>query len=149
MRNTLFTTTALLFAFGGAAYAQTMNVAKNISCGCCGAWIEQMQAAGFDTSATNLSHEALSELKASVGVSIEMTSCHTAIVEGYVVEGHVPVADIRRLLAERPEAIGIATPGMPTGSPGMEYNGIEDAYSVYLLLPDEKYETYASYPGNR
>lgn len=130
-----------------SASAQDMLVAKNPSCGCCGAWMERMQDAGFDLGADDMEVDALYQLKQAVGVPEEMVSCHTAVVEGYVIEGHVPAADIRRLLAERPQSVvGLAVPGMPTGSPGMEYQNIQDAYNVYLIHKDGSTSIYASYP---
>ena len=126
---------------------QEMQVAKNASCGCCTAWMERMQAEGFSVSFENLDYDVLYQLKLASGVPEEMMGCHTARVEGYVIEGHVPPADIRRLLAEAPEAVGLAVPGMPAGAPGMEYGGPADAYQVYLIAQDGSTGLYASYPG--
>ncbi len=128
--------------------AQSLDVAKNAGCGCCSAWIEQMQDAGFEVTARNISNQALYDLKQSLGVPEEMASCHTATVGNYVIEGHVPVSEINRLLAEQPYAVGLATPGMPVGAPGMEYGDRKDAYTVYLIGWDGRAEAYASYAGN-
>ncbi len=95
-----------------------IQVFKTPTCGCCNKWIEHLQKAGFDVQATDLPD--LTELKRANGVPPRISSCHTAIVEGYVIEGHVPADDIERLLAERPKVAGLAVPGMPIGSPGME-----------------------------
>lgn len=130
----------------GMAQAQEMLVAKTASCGCCGAWMARMQAAGFVTAADNLEIDVLYQLKAAVGVPEQMTACHTAMVDGYVIEGHVPAADITRLLEARPEAVGLAVPGMPTGAPGMEYGDIREAYVVYLISQDGATSDFATYP---
>ncbi len=142
-------TSAFAIFFTGPLLAQSMEVAKSPTCGCCGAWIEHMEEAGFEVTARNMSGEALDGLKQVLGISPEMASCHTAMIEGYVIEGHVPVREINRLLAERPDAIGISTPGMPTGSPGMEYRDILEAYDVMLISADGETGIYASYPGNQ
>lgn len=104
---------------GGAAEATTIQVYKTPTCGCCGDWIEHLRDAGFDVEATDLPD--LSRLKAENGVTRALASCHTAMVDGYVIEGHVPAQDIRRMLEERPKIAGLAVPGMPMGSPGMEH----------------------------
>lgn len=96
----------------------TVLVYKTPTCGCCNGWIEHMEAAGFTVDARNVSD--IMTVKRDGGVPVQMSSCHTSIVDGYVVEGHVPADQVKRLLAERPEVAGIAVPGMPTGSPGME-----------------------------
>src|SRR6056297_475789 len=97
-----------------------MEVFKSPTCGCCSAWIEHMSRAGFSVDARDVDQEALYVLKARSGITPDLASCHTAFVDGFVVEGHVPAADIERLLTERPDAIGLSVPGMPIGSPGME-----------------------------
>lgn len=86
-------------------------------------------------------------VRANYGVPETLQACHTAIVDGYILEGHVPVREIRRLLSERPEAIGLVVPGMPIGSPGMEAKGMEPQhYKVFLLKKDGSHEVYAAYP---
>jgi len=112
---------AAVFAFAAQARDadRTIQVYKTPSCGCCVKWIDHLREAGFVVQAENLPD--LSALKAANGVPARLASCHTAMVEGYVIEGHVPAADVKRLLADRPENIdGLAVPGMPVGSPGME-----------------------------
>ena len=99
----------------------TMVVYKTEGCGCCNGWVEHLQAAGFEVDARNVTD--LMSVKRDAGVPGSNASCHTALVDGYVVEGHVPADVIKRMLAERPEITGIAVPGMPTGSPGMEGPG--------------------------
>lgn len=104
---------------GAGAEPTTIQVYKTPTCGCCTKWIDHLRVAGYAVEATDLPD--LSTLKATNGVPRELASCHTAMVEGYVIEGHVPASDIDRLLAERPEVAGLAVPGMPMGSPGMEH----------------------------
>ncbi len=96
----------------------TVLVYKSPTCGCCNGWIEHLRAAGFTVDARNTTD--IMPVKRDSGVPVQMSSCHTAIIDGYVVEGHVPADQVKRLLAERPDLAGIAVPGMPTGSPGME-----------------------------
>ena len=96
----------------------TVQVYKLSTCGCCASWVQHLEANGFTTRVMNL--DDLSEIKAAHGVPGPAQSCHTATVDGYVIEGHVPAADVRRLLEERPAVLGLAVPGMPIGSPGME-----------------------------
>ena len=135
----------LLLAAAGAcvlpAWAQgqrpptQVEVWKDPSCGCCGDWVLHLQAHGMTVRVHDTGNAAM---RARLGVAPAYGSCHTARVEGYAIEGHVPARDIRRLLAERPQAIGLAVPGMPVGSPGMDgpaYNGRQDRYEVLLLLP--------------
>ncbi len=96
----------------------SMQVYKSATCGCCSKWVDHMRAAGFTVEATNVADINL--YKQKHGVPPQLASCHTALVDGYVIEGHVPADDVIKLLRERPEIIGIAVPGMPMGSPGME-----------------------------
>lgn len=96
----------------------TVLVYKSPTCGCCNGWVEHMEQAGFAVDARDVSD--IMTVKRDGGVPVQMSSCHTAIIDGYVVEGHVPADQVKRLLAERPDVAGIAVPGMPIGSPGME-----------------------------
>lgn len=105
-------------------------VYKTPTCGCCNGWIDHLRKAGFEVDARNVSDRALVTMKREVGVTAEMSSCHTALVGGYVVEGHVPAVQIKRLLTEEPEVAGITVPGMPIGSPGMEGPGARP-YAAY------------------
>lgn len=98
--------------------AGSMTVYKDPNCGCCNGWVDHVRAAGFDVTVRN--EGDMSGMKKRFGVPTELTSCHTAEIGGYVVEGHVPASAIHKLLAERPSAKGLAVPGMPIGSPGME-----------------------------
>jgi hypothetical protein len=104
----------------GAAHADPVEVQvyKSPDCGCCDKWIDHLRADGFTVRATNVPD--VTPIKLENGVPEKLAACHTGIVGGYVVEGHVPAADIRRLLRERPDVAGLAVPGMPIGSPGME-----------------------------
>ena len=98
-----------------------IDVYKSATCGCCSKWVEHLKNNGFTVRTTN--REDLAEFKASHHVPRRVQSCHTAVVNGYVIEGHVPAFDVQRLLKERPAIIGLAVPGMPIGSPGMEIQG--------------------------
>ncbi len=129
----------------GLAAAQEMVVHKSPDCGCCGAWADAMTADGFEIRVEHADWAELDALKARLGVAPAHAGCHTATVEGYVVEGHVPAADVRRMLAERPEAVGIAVPGMPVGSPGMEMGGRVDPYDVMLITAPGEGEVFASH----
>ena len=129
----------------GAAWAQEMVVHKSPDCGCCGAWAEAMAADGFEIRIEHSDWAGLDALKARVGIAPEHAGCHTAVVEGYVVEGHVPAAEVRRLLDDRPDAVGLAGPGMPVGSPGMEMGGRVDPYDVVLITRPGEGEVFARY----
>ena len=128
-----------------AATATAMTVYKDPNCGCCADWVALMQEAGFDVTVNMLDPDALQSHKSASGITPELASCHTAHVDGYVIEGHVPAADIRRLLADRPDAIGLTVPGMPYGAPGMGPESEREAYSVLVIRRDGKTDVYASY----
>ena len=117
-------------------------VHKNESCGCCNAWVDHMRAAGFTVEVRNEAN--LGPIKEQVGVPAGKGSCHTAEVGGYFVEGHVPAEDIKRLLAQKPDAKGLVLPGMPAGSPGMEMpDGRSEPYTVELVARDGSTALYA------
>ena len=119
-------------------------VHKTESCGCCGAWVEHMQQAGFPVEVRNL--EDVTPVKQRVGVPLAKGSCHTAEVSGYFVEGHVPADDVKRLLAEKPAAKGLVLPGMPAGSPGMETpDGRVQPYVVELVGEDGNTTAFAQH----
>ncbi|MCC5904426.1 MAG: DUF411 domain-containing protein [Halomonas sp.] len=127
-----FSLSALSFS---ALAAPTVDVYSDPNCGCCGAWVSHLEDAGF-----NVNHHRDGDLRAikiANGVPPELASCHTAIVDGYVIEGHVPAADIKRLLEEQPDAVGLAVPGMPHGSPGMETGRVDD-YAVLSWSRSER-----------
>ena len=117
-------------------------VYKTPTCGCCKGWVDRMKEAGFTVEVHDVPD--LSAIKSDAGVPEELQACHTARIGGYVVEGHVPAADIRRLLAERPAVTGIATPGMPMGSPGME-GAYKDRYDVMTFGGSAKSSVFASH----
>jgi hypothetical protein len=137
-----------MFIAGGclmmSAAEPAMTVYKTKTCGCCGKWIEHLRANGFTVNVKEV--DATEEARKQFGVPDQLASCHTGVVGGYAVEGHVPAADVRRLLKEKPKAKGISVPGMPLGSPGMEQGPRKDPYSV--LLFDEKggVKEYQKYP---
>ena len=121
----------------------TVVVYKSPTCGCCEGWIEHLRAAGFQVDARDVPEYAeLLKVKADAEVPNQLQTCHTALVDGYVVEGHVPVEQIKRLLADRPDVVGIAVPGMPMGSPGMEGPSAEP-YRVYSWNRDGSGQVYA------
>ncbi|MEJ8570688.1 DUF411 domain-containing protein [Microbaculum marinum] len=123
----------------------SIHVVKDPNCGCCSAWIDILEDEGFSVTTERSFGTLLMRYKLDNGIPREMASCHTARLEEYTIEGHVPVADIRRLLIERPEAVGLAVPGMPYGSPGMGPESEREAYDVVLIRPDGSTEVFASY----
>lgn len=125
---------ASLALVGTAANAASMTVMKSPTCGCCAKWIEHVKAHGFTVKVVET--DDIMAVKAKAGVPSKLASCHTTLVNGYVVEGHVPAADIKKLLASKPKAKGIAVPGMPTGSPGMEHGNHREAYQTILFRAD-------------
>ncbi|AMN45698.1 hypothetical protein ACG33_00960 [Steroidobacter denitrificans] len=130
---------------GQPANAQLEAVVyKNANCGCCGHWIEHMRSHGFVVTEHDVDN--LGPIKERVGVPAGMGSCHTAEVGGYFLEGHVPAADVLRLLAERPAAKGLTVPGMPIGSPGMEIGDRVDSFEVLLVHQDGSTSVYGRYP---
>ncbi|MBC7284131.1 DUF411 domain-containing protein [Hoeflea sp.] len=141
--------TALLAASPLRALAQgarpAIHVLKDPDCGCCSAWIEILQDEGFAVTTEPSTGIELMRYKIANGIPEEMASCHTARINGYMIEGHVPVADIRRLLDERPDAVGLAVPGMPYGSPGMGPESEREAYNVFLIRRDGAAEPYSKY----
>ena len=129
-----------------------MEVWKDPNCGCCKDWIALMEQAGFAVKAHDVGNSAV---RAKLGLPTRLGSCHTALVGGYLVEGHVPAADVHKLLKQKPKALGIAVPGMPIGSPGMdgpEYGGRKDPYDVLLVTQslmrsDVSTSVFTSYRG--
>ncbi|PZX12477.1 hypothetical protein LX81_03581 [Palleronia aestuarii] len=142
------TAIALLPAAEALAEATPIDVRKTNGCGCCLAWMEHLEENGFAPTGQDMFGGALVRFKLDNGVPQRMVSCHTAMVDGYVIEGHVPAGDIRRLLEERPEAVGLAVPEMPLGSPGMDFGDRRDAYDVFLIREDGSKDVFASYEGN-
>ncbi|WP_425259816.1 DUF411 domain-containing protein [Rubrivivax sp. RP6-9] len=120
-----------------------VEVFRTPSCGCCGAWVDHLKAAGFDVKVTMVDDTAVARRK--YGLPDKFGSCHTAVVAGYVVEGHVPAADVKKLLAMKPLAVGIAVPGMPVGSPGMEMGSRKDPYQVLLVDKQGRERVFSAY----
>jgi len=136
MRNYRSTTLALMLSLIAvpALAAELATVYRSPSCGCCEAWVAYLKTNGFD--ATVISTDDLGAVKEKMHVPADMQSCHTALIGGYVVEGHLPVEAIIKLLAERPQITGIAVPGMPGGSPGM--SGPKESFTAYAFGPQGK-----------
>lgn len=122
-----------------------LHVLKDPNCGCCSAWVEIVQADGFEVTVEESAGTLLARYKLDNGIPQEMASCHTGRIAGYMIEGHVPPADIRRLLEERPDAIGLAVPGMPYGSPGMGPETEREAYEVFLIRREGATEVFTRY----
>jgi hypothetical protein len=120
-----------------------VQVFKNPSCGCCAAWVDHMLAAGFSLNVTEVDDTSVARKR--YGLPDRFGSCHTAVVGGYVVEGHVPATDVKKLLAMKPVAIGLAVPGMPVGSPGMEMGSRKDPYQVLLVATDGRERLFSTY----
>jgi len=132
-----------------AARRVPMEVWKDPSCGCCQDWVAHLESSGFAVKVNETGNDAA---RNRLGVNRKFGSCHTGQVDGYAIEGHVPAREIQRLLKERPAAIGLAVPGMPVGSPGMDapaYGGRKDAFDVLLLARDGSSKVYQHYEGNK
>ena len=123
------------------AQGPAMTVYKTPTCGCCAKWVDHMKAAGFKVQVQDM--DDLTEIKQASGVPIPIRTCHTAVVSGYVVEGHVPADLVKKVLAEKPKVTGIAVPGMPIGSPGMESGSQKSPYDVVLFDKTGKTTVYA------
>ena len=124
------------------AAAPVIEVFKSESCGCCGAWVEHLKANGFTTRVVNV--ENPSDYRERGGIPDKLGSCHTGMVQGYAIEGHVPASDIKRLLAQKPKARGLAVPAMPLGSPGME-GPRKDPYDVLLVQANGQTKVFKHY----
>jgi hypothetical protein len=127
------------------ARAQEIEVFKSQSCSCCGLWIDHLKRHGLTPAPKNATVGELARIKAAAGLKPELQSCHTGKIAGYVIEGHVPAADIKRLLADKPDAIGLTVPDMPIGSPGMEAGDHREPYEVLLVRRDGTTEVFARY----
>jgi hypothetical protein len=130
-------------AMPARAAAPSIEVYKAATCSCCALWVSHLRTNGFDTHVIDVPRPA--EMRRRAGLPDAVGSCHTAFVGGYAIEGHVPAREIKRLLAERPDAIGLAVPEMPVGSPGMERRGRFEPYDVLLVGRDGKRTVFASY----
>jgi hypothetical protein len=135
---------SLWAAIPGSAADPTMTIYMSPTCGCCAKWVDHVKAAGFKT----VVHpdQDMDTVKESLGVPLAMRSCHTAQVEKYLIEGHVPAEDIKKLLAQRPKAAGLAAPGMPASSPGMAVPGEpHEPFDVLLFRGDGSTEVFAKH----
>jgi hypothetical protein len=140
--SAVLTASVASMSLSGPASAAELTVYKSPWCGCCASWIDGLKAEGHSVTAKDI--EDLDAIKKMAGVPDALQACHTALVDGYVIEGHVPVKDIERLLAERPEAKGLAVPGMPGGSLGME-GAAPEPYEVIFFKSDGTQSVYARY----
>jgi hypothetical protein len=147
LRTVLAFCLALLMAspaFAATGDRPSIEVWRSPTCGCCGKWVEHLEANGFAVTVNSAAPSTLEEIKRQAGITKELASCHTAKIDGYVIEGHVPARDIERLVAEHPDAIGLTVPAMPAGSPGMEQpGGAAQAYDVLLVKKDGATEVFA------
>lgn len=143
----LLATAAVLSPLSGAMAVtpESITVHKDPNCGCCTGWVRHLEKSGFTTRVIETSQ--LDTVKKRLGVPDDLASCHTAEVADYIIEGHVPAAAIKRLLAEKPKARGLAVPGMPIGSPGME-GGVPEFYEVVLFGPQGQ-KPYMRFKGDR
>ncbi|MCY9802284.1 DUF411 domain-containing protein [Vibrio scophthalmi] len=139
---------ALLLVSSGSAFAADVINHKSPYCGCCTEWTKHMQDAGFTVE--EKLHDDMNAVKQQLGLAPKLASCHTAEIGGYVFEGHIPADDIKSFLANPPKnAKGLAVPGMPMGSPGMEYGDEKDSYAVYAYNERGQVFEYNVYQGNR
>lgn len=137
--------TGALSALAVAPAKPNVEVWKDPTCGCCKDWVSHLEANGFRV---KINETGNTEARKRLGIPEALGSCHTALVGGYAIEGHVPARDIDRLLKERPQAIGLAVPGMPVGSPGMDgaiYGGRKDPHSVLLVMRGGKTSVFQTY----
>jgi hypothetical protein len=130
---------------GLAADKPLVTVHKDPTCGCCGGWVTHIELHNFPTKVIETSR--LNAVKARLGIPVELHACHTAELDGYIVEGHVPARAIEKLLADRPNARGLAVPGMPLGSPGM--TGEFQEYDVILFGPNDEQRVYGRFKGEK
>lgn len=128
------------------ASVSAVTVYRSPTCSCCEKWVAHIKDKGFQV--TDIVTEDVQGIKNKYGVTAEMASCHTALVDGYIVEGHVPADDIKQLLKTKPNVLGIAAPGMPVGTPGMEMGARKDAYQVMSFDDKKGYKVFHDYPAN-
>ncbi|MBL1376163.1 DUF411 domain-containing protein [Zobellella iuensis] len=127
----------------GPVLAAPMTVYKSESCGCCQHWIEHMEDAGFEIAVVNT--DKMAPIKAKAGIKSRLASCHTSFIDGYVIEGHVPAADVRQLLEQKPAVRGLTIPGMPQSAPGMDIPGTP--YEVLSFDKQGNTSVFSRYPG--
>ncbi|MCC4300290.1 MAG: DUF411 domain-containing protein [Aurantimonas coralicida] len=143
-KRTTFLAGALALLSTSVLAAENVEMFSTSGCGCCIGWMKHLEEAGFEVENENLAMADLYAKKMEAGLKPGLTSCHTGFVGGYVVEGHVPAAEVKRLLAEKPDAIGLTVPDMPAGSPGMGES--DEPYEVLLVARDGTSTVYARYP---
>ena len=131
--------TSSIFAMEG----KTMTVYKSPSCGCCSEWIDIMKSKGFEVK--TIETNEVNTIKQKAGLQAGQTSCHTAFVDGYVIEGHVDYSAIKKMLVEKPNILGITVPGMPIGSPGMEQGNTKQAYNILYVNKDGSTGVYEAH----
>ena len=127
------------------AFPDTLIVNRTETCGCCGAWVERMISAGFKAEVNFVNEEVLRSIKSQLAIPVDLSSCHTATIGSYFIEGHVPAEDIRRLLIERPKALGLSVPGMPIGSPGMEMGSNKEPFETLLVFESGETQVFNSH----
>jgi hypothetical protein len=146
LRSSFALLAALLWASPALAAAEnSVEVWKSATCKCCINWVKHLEANGFAVKVNAADPSMLERIKRQSGIGDKLASCHTAKIGPYVIEGHVPAPDIKRLVAEQPDALGLTVPGMPVGSPGMEQGAETEPYDVLLINKDGTTETFASY----
>ena len=146
-REFLIGTIALTaFPTSGFAFPDALIVNRTETCGCCGAWVKRMNSAGLRTEVNFVDEEAIGLIKTQLGISNELSSCHTATIGSYFIEGHVPAEDIFKLLTVRPNALGLSVPGMPIGSPGMEMGNNKEPFHTLLILENGNTQIFNSHP---
>lgn len=149
MLNSAATAVSLVLPASALAKSVFAEVWKDPNCGCCKDWVEHLKAAGFQVKVNDVGNNAV---RSRLAVDRKYASCHTALIGGYAIEGHVPVREIQRLLRDQPKAIGLAVAGMPVGSPGMDgsiYGTRKDSYDVLLLAKDGSATVYQHYQGSQ
>lgn len=146
MKKVLFLSLIFVsFVFGES---KKMELYQSPFCGCCGMWVKYMQEKGYKVNVHKDSN--FYKIKEKLGIKTEYQSCHTGVIDGYAIEGHVPEDAVAWLLKEKPKnVIGIATPGMPLGSPGMEQGDTQDEYAVIVMLKNGDYKIYGIYKGHK
>ena len=145
--SVLIATCAPGVSLAAPSQRQVVEVWKDPSCGYCKDWVTHMEASGFQVKVSDTGNNAV---RARLGIDGKLGSCHTALAGGYAIEGHVPAREIKRMLSEKPAALGLVVPGMPVGSPGMDgaaYGGRKDAFDVLLLAKDGSTKVYQHYEG--
>jgi hypothetical protein len=138
--------TALLwFSPALAAAEHSIEVWKSATCKCCFNWVKHLEANGFAVKVNDVDRSTLDRLKQQASIGEKLAACHTGKIGPYMIEGHVPAPDIKRLVAEQPDALGLTVPGMPIGSPGMEQGSETEPYDVLLMKQDGSTEVFASH----